>query len=667
MDVLSELHGRRQKMNKTIGILAHVDAGKTTFSEQLLYSTNSIKQRGRVDHQNSFLDSHNIERQRGITVFADQARFTYHDSNYYLIDTPGHVDFSPEMERSIQVMDYAIIIVSAVEGMEGHTETVWELLRKHHVPTFFFINKIDRVGADVNTVIKDIQLNLTKDVCNITDSFVHGEMKEELVEFVAERNESLLESYLDHGYDQDTWLTTMKDLIRDNKLFPLACGSALQGVGVESFLEKIDQLTATDYRNQEPFAGRVYKIRHDENGTRITFIKALSGTLKVRDEIEYGKAEDSISEKVTQIRVYNGSTFRNVNQVVAGELFAVTGLSETSIGDGLGALKEKFIYEMVPTLKSKVTFEPTINIKEALRHFQTLNVEDPSLDVSWEERSQEIHISVMGTIQLEVLVQLVKERFLLNISFEKPEILYKETIATGAIGYGHFEPLGHYAEVHLQLKPGERNSGITFENACHADDLTVGNQNVIRHHLFEREHHGLLTGAPITDIQVTLLTGRAHNKHTSGGDFREATYRALRQGLEKVENILLEPFYQFKIKVDLDQMGRVLSDIQQAHGTFDPPITEGDKVFLTGIVPVSTFMDYSSQLASFTQGTGSIKMTFAGYDRCHNQDVVIERNGYNKNADPDYTSSSIFCSKGQGYALTWEEAERNMHVYKRES
>ena len=649
-------------MNKTIGILAHVDAGKTTFSEQLLYCTNSIKIRGRVDHQNSFLDRHDIERQRGITVFADQARFTYHDSNYYLIDTPGHVDFSPEMERSIQVMDYAIIIVSAVEGIEGHTETVWELLRKHHVPTFFFINKIDRIGANVDTVIKDIQMNLTKDVCNITDSFIHGEMTEALVEFVADRNDSLLESYMEHGYDQDTWLNTMKDLIHDNKIFPLAYGSALQGVGVDSFLEKIDQLTTTDYRIHEPFAGRVYKIRHDENGTKITFMKALSGTLKVRDEIEYEKEEDSISEKVTQIRVYNGSTFKNVNQVEAGELFAVTGLSMTSIGDGLGTLKEKALYDMVPTLKSKVTFEPTVNIKEALRYFQILNVEDPSLDVSWEERSQEIHISVMGTIQLEVLVQLVKERYLLNIFFEKPEILYKETIDSRTTGYGHFEPLGHYAEVHLQLKPGKRNSGITFENKCHADDLTVGNQNVIRHHLFEREHHGLLTGAPLSDIQVTLLTGRAHNKHTSGGDFREATYRALRQGLEKVENILLEPFYQYKIKVDLDQMGRVLSDIQQAHGTFNPPKTEGDKAILTGIVPVATFMEYSGQLASFTQGKGSINLTFAGYDRCHNQEEVIKRTSYNKKADPDYTSSSIFCSKGQGYTLTWEEAERNMHV-----
>lgn len=648
-------------MNKTIGILAHVDAGKTTFSEQLLYYTNSIKQKGRVDHQDAFLDSHVIERKRGITVFADQGMFSYRDSNYYLIDTPGHIDFSPEMERSIQVMDYAIIIVSAVEGIEGHTETVWELLRKHNIPTFFFINKIDRVGANVLKVVEDIKMNLTKDVCNITDSFTNGEMSEELVEFVAERNDPLLDYYMEHGYNQDLWLTTMKDTIHDNKVFPLACGSALQGIGVESFLEKLDQLTDTKYQVQEPFAGRVYKIRHDSTGTRITFIKALSGTIKVRDEIIYGEAEDPISEKITQMRVYNGNTFKNVNQVAAGELFAVTGLSMTSVGDGLGSLREKATYEMVPALKSKVTFEPNVNIKEALRYFKILDVEDPSLDVTWEESSQEIHIHVMGTIQLEVLEHLVKERFLLNISFEKPEILYKETIGTEALGYGHFEPLGHYAEVHLQLQPGERNSGITFVNTCHADDLTIGNQNLIRHHLFERDHHGLLTGAPISDIQVTLLTGRAHNKHTSGGDFREATYRALRHGLEKAANILLEPFYQYKIKVDIDQMGRVLSDIQQSYGSFDSPKTDGDKAILTGIVPVATFMNYSGQLASFTQGKGTINLTFAGYDRCHNPQDVIEQIGYNKNADPEYTSSSIFCSKGKGYTLMWEEAERNMH------
>lgn len=658
--IVRELHSERYIMKKTIGILAHVDAGKTTFSEQLLYHTNSIKQRGRVDHKDAFLDSHDIERQRGITVFADQGMFSFRDSQYYVIDTPGHIDFSPEMERAIQVMDFAIIIVSAVEGIEGHTETVWDLLKKYQIPTFFFINKTDRVGADVNRIVKEIQNNLTEDVCDLTESFVNGVMREDLIEFIAERNEFLLEYYMENGYQKDLWLKTMQNMINENKLFPCSSGSALQDTGIKSFLEILDQLTVTNYDNTGPLSGTVYKIRH-EQGTRITFIKALSGMLKVRDELIYGDEENSISEKITQLRVYSGNKYKIIDQVAAGELFAVTGLSMTAVGDGVGALREKNSYEMVPTLKSKVIFERTVNIREALQYFKILDSEDPSLNVTWEEASQEILIHVMGKIQLEVLEQLVYDRFQLKVVFDKPEILYKESIETQVVGYGHFEPLGHYAEVHLKIEPGERNSGILFENNCHADDLTVGNQNLIRHHLFEREHHGILTGSPITDIKVTLLTGRAHNKHTSGGDFREATLRALRQGLEKATNILLEPYYLYKIKVDLEQMGRVISDIQNAHGSFDSPRTEGNKAILTGSVPVATFMNYSSQLASFTQGRGSIQLVFSGYDRCHNEQEVIERIGYNKNADPEYTSSSIFCSKGQGYSVTWEEAEEKMH------
>lgn len=649
-------------MNKTIGILAHVDAGKTTFSEQLLYYTKSIKQRGRVDHKDSFLDSHQIERQRGITVFADQGMFTYEDSNYYLIDTPGHIDFSPEMERAIQAMDYAIMIISAVEGIEGQTEIIWELLQKYHIPCFFFINKIDRVGADVQQVVEDIQTNFTRDICNITDSlYGDGEMSQELAEFIAERDESLLNHYMEKGYSKDTWLCTMQRLIQENKIFPYACGSALQGMGIEDFLQKLDLLTVTDYSSEGPFAGRVYRIRHDDHGTRITYIKALSGTLKVRDVMNYGDTENTVTEKITAIRVYNGRDYKAVDQVGAGELFAVMGLSMTAVGDGVGALQERATYDMVPTLKSKVIFEPTVNVKEALKYFKILNAEDPSLNVTWEESLQEIHIHVMGKIQLEVVEQLVKERFNLHVVFDRPEILYKETIATEVIGYGHFEPLGHYAEVHLQLRPGERNSGVSFHNSCHVDDLSVGNQNLVRHHLFERGHHGLLTGSPLTDVIVTLLNGRAHNKHTSGGDFREATYRALRQGLEQAENLLLEPYYNFKIKVELDHIGRVISDVERAHGSFDAPRSEGNKAILTGRVPVVTFMDYNSRLASFTQGKSSLSLTFAGYDRCHNEQEVINEKGYNKDADAEYISSSIFCAKGQGYTVGWEEAESKIH------
>ncbi|MGE8206507.1 GTP-binding protein [Heyndrickxia sp. NPDC080065] len=649
---------------KTIGILAHVDAGKTTFAEQLLYHTKSIKQRGRVDHKDAFLDSHDIEKARGITVFADQAQFSYNGSNYYLIDTPGHVDFSSEMERSIQVMDYAIVIISAVEGVEGHTETVWHLLRKHQVPTFFFINKTDRVGANIDRVIEEIRTQLTKNVFQIDDSFEDGVMNEDLIEFIAEQNEALLEKYMDDSYDKVLWLSAMEKLIAENSIFPVASGSALQDIGIHSFIEKFDKLTFSEWKQEGLFGGRVYKIRHDDKGTKITFIKALNGSLNVRDEINYGEDENKVIEKVTQIRKYNGKKFEIVDRVFAGELFAVTGLSNISAGDGIGTIQEKAKYGMQATLKSKVIFDTSLNKREVLKCFQILDEEDPSLMVTWDEILQEIHLHVMGAIQLEVLEQLVQERFNIKVSFGKPEILYKETIKTEVYGYGHFEPLKHFAEVHLKLEPSERSGGVSFENICHSDDLNTSYQNLVKHYLFEKDHRGILTGSPLTNIKVTLLTGRAHIKHTSGGDFREATLRALRQGLEKAENILFEPFYDFKIKVDIDQMGRVLSDIQAAYGSFNTPETSGNKAIITGKVPVATFMSYSTVLASFTQGKGIINLVFGGYHRCHNEDEVIERIAYNKNADPEYTSSSIFCSKGQGYTVPWDEADSMMHCLK---
>ncbi|PAB60039.1 GTP-binding protein [Anaeromicrobium sediminis] len=644
-------------MNKTIGILAHVDAGKTTFSEGLLYHTNTIRQRGRVDHKDSHLDSHEIERERGITVFSDQAVMKYKDSTYYLIDTPGHVDFSPEMERSIKVMDYGIIIISAVEGVQGHTETVWQLLKKHNIPTFFFINKIDRVGANVDNVLNEIKLNLTEDLCDITDSF-NDDMDEELIEFIAERDEELLEKYMEDGYNKDTWLKYMKKMIKENRIYPCVSGSALQDVGVIDFLDKFHTLTYTEYDNEETFSARVYKIGHENNGTKITYMKLLSGKLKVRDEITYSNGQ---SEKITQIRVYDGNKFKTINEAHPGELIGVIGLSQTWAGQGLGNLGEEATYNMIPTLKSKVIFDSSLNIKEVVRAFNILDSEDPSLKVTWEEELQEIHIHVMGPIQLEILEQIVKDRFGFSVEFGEPNILYKETINGEVIGYGHFEPLGHYSEVHLKIESGERNSGIKYENLCHADHLTIGNQNLVKHHVYEREHRGILTGSPITDIKVTLLRGRAHNKHTSGGDFRQATYRALRQGLEKAENILLEPYYDFKIKVDLDHMGRVLSDVQKASGTFNPPETVGDKTIVTGRVPVATFMNYPMELVVYTHGKGVISLAFSGYDICHNQDMVIEKIGYDKNIDMEYTSSSIFCSKGQAYVVPWDNAEEEMH------
>ncbi|WKA55934.1 GTP-binding protein [Planococcus shixiaomingii] len=648
-------------MNKTIGILAHVDAGKTTFSEQLLYHTQSIRQRGRVDHQDAFLDSHVIEKNRGITIFADQAVVSYKDSTYFLIDTPGHVDFSPEMERAVQVMDYAIVIISAVEGIESHTETVWQLLQQHGVPTFFFINKIDREGADENRVLDEIKSQLTNNVIDITHSFSDGLMEEELIEFIAERDEELLERYMVSGYDKDLWLHALQKMIRSNEVFACGMGSALQDIGVAGFFDKLDQLTKTEYDADGPFSAQVYKIRHEDNGNRITFLKALNGTLRVRDEVEYGGPQDRKSEKVTQLRRYNGHKFQTVNQASAGELFAVIGMPEAAIGDGVGNHKGTVSQKSLPALKSKVLFDPSLHPKEVLKYFKRLDAEDPTLAVIWDEHFQEIHIHVMGIIQLEVLQQVVRERFDFSVVFSKPEILYKETIETPVIGYGHFEPLRHYAEVHLKIEPAERGSGVLLANECHADALSVGNQNLVLHHLAERDHHGLLTGSPLTDVKITLLTGRGHNEHTSGGDFREATYRALRQGLEKAANRLLEPIYRFKIKVDIDQMGRVLSDIQQASGRFEAPTMIDGKAIIEGTVPVATFMNYSTEFASFTHGKGLLNLTLAGYDWCHNEPEIIEKIAYNKEADTEYTSTSIFCAKGHGYKVPWDEAESAMH------
>lgn len=648
-------------LNKTIGILAHVDAGKTTFSEQLLYHTKTIKQRGRVDHKDAFLDSHEIEKNRGITVFADQAVFTLNESTYYLIDTPGHVDFSPEMERAIQVMDVAILIISAVDGVQGHTETIWQLLRKHQVPTFIFLNKTDQEGADIERVLEDIRTSLTKNVFDCTSSFVNGVMTEPLIEFLAEQDETLFERFMESGYDEELWMTTMKELVKQNRFFPLMSGSALKDSGVIECMELVDLLTQTHYLNVEPFAGQVYKIRYDESETRLTFMKCLSGTLRVRDEVSYGADDHRLTEKVTQIRKVNGQTFESVQQVAAGELFAITGLTQASVGDGIGKNKDTAQYDMIPTLTSKVMFDSSIHVKDILRCFHLLDAEDPSLRVIWNEQFQEIHVHVMGVIQLEVLEHMIKDRFNYQVTFGDPQILYKETIETPVTGYGHFEPLKHYAEVHLLIEPAERNSGITFENVCHANDMSIGHQNLVQHHLFERNHHGLLTGSTLTDVKITLLTGRGHNEHTSGGDFREATYRALRQGLEKAQNVLFEPYYDFTIRVELDQIGKVFSDIQQAHGTFEPPETIGSKTIVKGRVPVATFMNYSIEFASFTHGKGSLQMIFSGYDRCHNPEEVIEKMGYNKDADPEYSSTSIFCAKGKGYPVPWDEAESMMH------
>ena len=646
-------------MDKTIGVIAHVDAGKTTFSEALLYHSNTIREIGRVDHQDSYLDIHQLEKERGITIFSEQAVMNDKGDTYYLIDKPGHVDFSPEMERTIMVLDYAIIIVSAVEGLQGHTETVWQLLKKHQTPAFFFINKTDRDGANVKEVLKEIRTNLTEKAVLFDNLLVEG-LNKELIEFVAERNDDLLEMYLEGEYNQEKWLTQMKKMIKDNQLYLAASGSALHDEGVIQFFDNFHHLTATNY-NDNTFKARIYKIDHDENENKISFMKILGGSIQVRDELSYSINETEVTEKITQMRIYNGQQYQTVKSAEAGQIVGVLGLSKSKAGLGLGDIDSGANYNLVPTLRSKVIFDTQTNVKEVLRTFNILNEEDPSLQVNWEEDAQEIQIRVMGPIQLEVLKRIVQDRFDLTINFGEPSIIYKETITDQVFGYGHFEPLRHYAEVHLKIEAGARGSGITFKNLCSTDDLSSGRQNLVKHHIFEKEHNGLLTGSALTDLEISLITGRAHNKHTSGGDFREATYRALRQGLEKADNILLEPYYDFKIKVDLDNLGRVLSDIEKASGSFKEPEVIGDKAVIKGKAPVATMMNYPTELAAFTGGKGIINLVFGGYDICHNQTEVIKEIDYDKNKDDEYSSTSIFCSKGQGYKVPWDKVKENIH------
>ncbi|WP_155591021.1 elongation factor G [Lysinibacillus cavernae] len=643
-------------MYKTIGVLAHVDAGKTTFSEQVLFHTNSIQARGRVDHQDTFLDNHEVERKRGITIFAEQGRMHIGDDTYTLIDTPGHVDFSPEMERAIRVMDYAIIIISAVEGVQGHTETVWQLLRKYHVPTFFFINKIDREGANVEAVMTQLRKDCSQDVLFIDEPLRADCISSSITEWVAERDEALLDAFLNESLDHGQCLAQLQAMIKSECAFPCFSGSALKDEGIQGFIAQLPLLTDTQFEVNAPFEGEVFKIRHDGH-QRLTFIKAVKGSLHVRDEFSFGE----VTEKVTEIRLYNGSRFETVQQVEAGEIFAVKGLSQATIGDRIGTTILSQPYELVPTLQAKVQYEGDQHIKEVLQFFRLLEAEEPSLRVVWQEKFQEIHVHIMGVIQLEVLVEVLMKRFSLAVSFGEPQILYMETIATTVTGYGHFEPLKHYAEVHLLMEPNARGTGNTFSNACHADNLSVGNQRLVEKHLFERDHHGLLTGFPVTDVHFTLLTGRGHNEHTSGGDFREASFRALRQGLEQAQNVLLEPYYRFKMKASNDFIGRMMTDIQQASGTFDDPILTETNVVLTGRAPVATLMSYSTTFAAYTNGKGALILQFDGYDVCHNAEEVMAQIGYEKNADPEYSSSSIFCAKGKGYTVPWHEAQAAMH------
>lgn len=653
-------------MNKTIGIFAHVDAGKTTFSEQLLFNTHTIRSLGRVDYKTSFLDTNEIEQNRGITIFSGQAIFHYNDSTYYLIDTPGHMDFAAEAERTMKILDYAILLINGVNGVEAHTTSLYQLLLHYHIPVFLFINKMDQETASLSNALSDIENRLTKNIFLLKNQANLFSLSESQKEQIAETKDSILERYLENQIHQKEYIFLLQQAVKEEQLTVCMYGSALNNEGISEFLSVFDQLTITDYKKESHFLAEVYKLFHEPNGTRITYLKLLSGTLQVKQELCFERKEEKIGEKINQIRYYNGKNFSTSPIANAGDVIAVTGLSIPQCGDIIKSYNPSVstaAYLLQPTLESKVTLLDYTDIQSALQSFRLLEIEDPLLKVIYEPLLKEIHIHIMGNIQLEILTLYLKKRFNLSVCFEKPNILYQESIKTPVMGYGHFEPLRHYAEVHVRLEPAVRGSGITFESECHVDTLPLNFQHLIQSHVFEKKHKGILTGFPLTDVKIILVNGRSHIKHTEGGDFREATYRAIRQALEKTESILLEPYYKFEIYTDYCFIGKILSDIQKMSGTFDPPLSVSDSTcsIIHGRAPVSEFMEYTALLTSFTKGSATINLQPDAYDICHNTEEVIKKIGYQKDSDLENSSSSVFCAKGQSFIVPWDKAESYMH------
>ena len=662
------VHGREETtMEKylTVGVLAHVDAGKTTFSEQLLYRAGAIRRLGWVDHQDAFLDSDRLEKQRGITIFSNSASFEWEGSHYDLLDTPGHADFGAEMERAIQAMDYAVVVVSCVEGIQAHTEQVWKLLQKYGVPVLFFLNKTDRAGADPARVLSQLQKRMGSGVCDCTGSFAGEDWEESLIERVAEEDEQLLERYLDGGFDRALWQSVMARLVRERRLFPCFRGSALQNEGIDAFLRGLSALTLP-VGDDGNFAGTVYQIRHDARGERLAFLKVHSGVLKARDEIAFLLPDGTAaSEKVNELRLCQGGKYTTVQQVQAGQLCAATGLVQVRPGDGVGAKRFHRDSQLTPMLGATVLLPETVPVPTALAKLRLLEDEDPSLGLSFDEQLQEIQIRVMGQIQLEVLTELCRERFGLKVRFGDCRILYRETISAPVVGYGHYEPLRHYAEVQLRLSPAPRGSGIRFTSECPTDLLSQNWQNLIRTHVFEKQHRGVLTGSALCDVEITLLIGRAHLKHTEGGDFREATYRAIRQGLEQAladgKVVLLEPYYAFEITLPADQVGRLMADLQRMECSFQPPESDPEQAMVRGRGPAAALSGYGREFLSFTRGRGVLALSFDGYEPCGHAEEVAADIGYDRTRDLANPSCSIFCSHGAGYPVPWNEVPQYAH------
>ena len=636
------------------GLLAHVDAGKTTLSEALLYRGGCLKKLGRVDHKDAFLDTNAMERERGITIFSKQAVLSLPDAQITLLDTPGHVDFSAEMERTLSVLDYAVLVVSGTDGVQSHTETVWKLLRRYGVPVFVFVNKMDLAGADRQSVLEQL--------ARLEEGFVpfDGSLDPDaFAEALAMQSEEAMDAYLENGEVPADLITAM---IARRQVFPCLFGSALKLQGVDELLEALQAYTRQP-KAAEEFAARVFKISRDEQGNRLTWLKVTGGSLRVKALLT-GEDPDGQSwqEKADQLRVYSGAKFQMIEQAPAGTVCAVTGLTRTWAGQGLGEETMGRAPVLQPVQSCRLLLPEGCDAHAVLPKLTQLQEEDPQLRIVWNERLAEIHLQMMGEVQLDVLKRLIWERFGLAVGFGPGSIVYKETIAGPVEGVGHFEPLRHYAEVHLLLEPLPRGAGLQFDTICSEDVLDRNWQRLILTHLEEKEHLGVLTGSPITDMKITLTAGRAHLKHTEGGDFRQATYRAVRQGLMQADSILLEPWYEFRLEVPAEQVGRAMADVQRMGGSFDPPELLGETSVLTGSVPVAEMRGYAMELAGYTRGKGRLACTLAGYRPCHDAPAVMEAMGYDPERDTENPPDSVFCAHGAGYTVKWDEVPAHAHV-----
>lgn len=628
-----------------LGITAHVDAGKTTLSEGMLYVSGAIRKIGRVDNGDAFLDTNGMEKARGITIFSKQAMFSYEDMEVTLLDTPGHVDFSAEMERTLQVLDYAILVISGADGVQGHTMTLWRLLKRYGVPVFLFVNKMDQQGIDAESVLQELREKLSSGCVDFTE-----EETESFYEMIAMEEENAMEEFLESGAIRKE---SIQQLIQKRIIFPCMFGSALKLEGVEEFLQLICKY-GIERQWQEAFGAKVFKIARDEQDNRLSYIKITGGSLKVKTPIE--------EEKVNQIRIYSGNKYETVQEVMAGQICAVTGLEKTFPGQGIGSEQGSNLPVLEPVMTYQIVLPSGMDAAVMLPKLRQLEEEEPELHISWNEKLQEIHAQIMGEVQIEILHQLIKERYGVEVEFGAGNIVYKETIADIVEGVGHFEPLRHYAEVHLLLEPGEEGSGMQFAIDCSEDVLDKNWQRLIYTHLEEKEHLGVLTGSVITDMKITLINGRAHLKHTEGGDFRQATYRAIRQGLKQAQSILLEPYYEFRLEVPQAMVGRAMNDMEKLHGTFEGPFGEGDMSVLTGYAPVACMREYPREVIAYSKGQGSISLSLYGYKPCHNEEEVIKTIGYDSERDLDNPTGSVFCAHGAGFAVSWDEVPHYMHL-----